>query len=123
MPLRIHWVIMPPSLRGWVLLFDARWRQMVRGVLPGRLDPYGIRRARSASRTGFAWPGGVRAALSISFDDARPSQIRCGVPLMERLAVTSTFFVLPGAVAADQRGWAAAVEHGHAIGTHTVLHP
>lgn len=96
---------------------------MVRGVLPGRLDRNGIQRARSASRTGFAWPSGVRAALSISFDDARPSQLRCGVPLMERLGVASTFFVLPGAVADNQRGWANAVEHGHEIGNHTVLHP
>jgi peptidoglycan/xylan/chitin deacetylase (PgdA/CDA1 family) len=42
---------------------------------------------------------------------------------MERLGVTSTFFVLPRAVAADRRAWTRTVEAGHEIGNHTVLHP
>jgi peptidoglycan-N-acetylglucosamine deacetylase len=42
---------------------------------------------------------------------------------MDRLGVASTFFVLPGAVAANRQVWAAAVQRGHEIGNHTMRHP
>jgi peptidoglycan-N-acetylglucosamine deacetylase len=64
-----------------------------------------------------------RAALSLSFDDARPSQLRRGLPLLERLGVHATFFVLPNAVADNVAGWRDAVARGHEIGNHTRTHP
>jgi peptidoglycan/xylan/chitin deacetylase (PgdA/CDA1 family) len=42
---------------------------------------------------------------------------------MELLGVASTFVALPRAVAANRRGWANTVEHGHEIGNHTVFRP
>src|SRR5207247_3703239 len=49
----------------------------------------------------ISWPDGSRAALSLSFDDARPSQVSRGLDILERLEVRVTFFVLPGAVRRD----------------------
>ena len=74
-------------------------------------------------RTVMGWPDGHRAAISLSFDDARPSQLRCGLPLLDRLGVPVTFFVLPDAVARALTGWRDAVDRGHEIGNHTLTHP
>ena len=82
-----------------------------------------IGRLRRAPRLGRVWPSGRRAALSISFDDARPSQVHAGTPALDRLGVAATFFVLPGPVAAQPARWREAVAAGHEIGNHTVHHP
>jgi peptidoglycan/xylan/chitin deacetylase (PgdA/CDA1 family) len=91
-------------------VFRDTWRRIVRTDASGSGKP-------------FVWPTGYRAAVSFSFDDARPSQIRCGLPLLQRLGVAATFFVLPAAVGADRRAWAGVLEHGHEIGNHTLNHP
>lgn len=71
----------------------------------------------------FHWPHGYRAAVSLSFDDARLSQIDTGLPLLERLGVKVTFFVQPGGVQQRLAGWKQAVAEGHEIGNHTITHP
>jgi peptidoglycan/xylan/chitin deacetylase (PgdA/CDA1 family) len=84
------------------------------------------RRSNSGSahpRPAAHWPDGHRAALSFSFDDARPSQLRHGVPALDRLGVPATFFVLPDAVQESVAGWADAIASGHEIGNHTLTHP
>jgi peptidoglycan-N-acetylglucosamine deacetylase len=50
-------------------------------------------------------------------------QVSRGLDLLERLAVQATFFVLPGIVRRDVRGWRAIVERGHEIGNHSLRHP
>ena len=70
-----------------------------------------------------AWPDGYRAALSISFDDARRSQIDLGVPVIDQLGVRATFFVLPSGVDRVRRGWQEAIAAGHEVGNHTARHP
>jgi peptidoglycan/xylan/chitin deacetylase (PgdA/CDA1 family) len=105
-------------------MFGGTWRRRIRGsAIRERRIGANLQLAVSASRTRSVWPAPYRAAVSFSFDDARPSQITCGLPVLERLGVASTFFVLPKPVAADRRAWAAAVERGHEIGNHTVTHP
>ncbi len=69
------------------------------------------------------WPEGKRAAVSLTFDDARPSQIDTGLPLLEKLGVRATFFVLPGNVEKRLEGWKRAVQLGHEIGNHSRTHP
>ncbi len=71
----------------------------------------------------FRWPEGKKAALSLTFDDARGSQIDNGLPFFESQGVKVTFYVNPGAVKARQEGWKQAVRLGHEIGNHTVRHP
>jgi len=71
----------------------------------------------------FQWPEGRRAAVSLSFDDARLSQIDRGMALFDKHGVRATFYVSPGGVTARLEGWKRAVAAGHEIGNHTVLHP
>ena len=71
----------------------------------------------------FPWPAGKRAAVSLSFDDARLSQIDRGMALFDAHGVKATFYISPGGVTARLDGWKRAVASGHEIGNHTVHHP
>ena len=73
--------------------------------------------------TGFAWPQGRQAAVSLSFDDARESQVLGGTSLLDQYGVKATFFVNPGGVEKQLEGWKKAVASGHEIGNHTLTHP
>ena len=71
----------------------------------------------------FEWPDGKRAAVSLSFDDARLSQIDTGLPLLKKLGLKVTFFVSPSSVEKRLAGWKQAVADGHEIGNHSLTHP
>jgi len=71
----------------------------------------------------FAWPEGKRAAVSLSFDDARLSQIDRAMPILDARGVKATFYVSPGALGERLDGWQAAVTNGHEIANHTMTHP
>ena len=47
--------------------------------------------AEAQQAVGFRWPKGKRAAVSLSFDDARTSQLDVGIPLLDRHKVPATF--------------------------------
>ena len=70
----------------------------------------------------FHWPQGKRAAISLSFDDARPSQLDAGVPLLDRCAVKATFYVPPSRVGERIEDWKRAAANGHEIGNHSLRH-
>jgi peptidoglycan/xylan/chitin deacetylase (PgdA/CDA1 family) len=69
------------------------------------------------------WPNGKRAAVSLSFDDARASQIDTGLALFEDLGFRATWYVLPRAVEKQVAGWKRMVEMGQEIGNHSLTHP
>ncbi len=71
----------------------------------------------------FAWPEGRRVALSLSFDDARLSQIDVGLPLFERLGAKATFYLVPSTAERRLEGWKKAAAAGHEIANHTLNHP
>ncbi len=71
----------------------------------------------------FSWPQGRQAALSISFDDARESQVTVGTALLDQYGLKATFFVVPSGVEKQLEGWKKAVANGHEIGNHTLTHP
>jgi beta-glucosidase len=75
------------------------------------------------STPAFRWPEGKRAAISLSFDDARPSQIDTGIPLFARHGVKVTFYVSPSRVNDRLEGWRKAAAAGHEIGNHSLTHP
>jgi peptidoglycan/xylan/chitin deacetylase (PgdA/CDA1 family) len=77
----------------------------------------------AADPAAFAWPKGKLAAVSLSWDDARPSQIDIGIPLLDKHGIKATFFVVPSNVKARQSGWQKAARAGHEIGNHTLNHP
>ena len=71
----------------------------------------------------FQWPEGKKMAISLTFDDARLSQIDKGIPLLDKYGVKGTFYVSPGSLMQRLDGWKKAVKTGHDIGNHSVVHP
>ena len=71
----------------------------------------------------FPWPDGKKAALSLTFDDARESQVDVGLPLLKEHGVRATFYVLPDGARKRLAGWRAALLAGHEIGNHSNTHP
>ena len=71
----------------------------------------------------FAWPEGKQIAISLSFDDARASQVDAGTALLDQYGVKGTFYVVPNSVKQRLEGWKKAVANGHEIGNHSFNHP
>jgi peptidoglycan/xylan/chitin deacetylase (PgdA/CDA1 family) len=71
----------------------------------------------------FPWPEEKKIALSLTFDDARLSQIDTGIPLLDKYGVKATFYVSPGSMMKRLDGWKKAVQNGHEVGNHSVYHP
>jgi len=77
-------------------------------------------RCPSASVAPF--PNGVRAALSITFDDSWPSQLDVAVPILDRHELRATFYVLPTKTRPRADEWRR-VATTHEIGNHSASHP
>ena len=75
------------------------------------------------SNSGFSWPEGKKVAISLTFDDARLSQVDVGIPIFDRYDVKATFYVSPGSMMERLEGWKQAVGEGHEIGNHSNTHP
>jgi peptidoglycan-N-acetylglucosamine deacetylase len=71
----------------------------------------------------FTWPAGKTAAVSLSFDDARTTQIDRGIEILDRHKIKATFYVSPGPMEARLDAWKRVVAAGHEIGNHTDTHP
>jgi GH35 family endo-1,4-beta-xylanase/peptidoglycan/xylan/chitin deacetylase (PgdA/CDA1 family) len=71
----------------------------------------------------FTWPEGKKMALSLTFDDARLSQIDTGIPLLDKYGVKATFYISPGSMMKRSGKWKTAMLNGHDIGNHSVYHP
>src|SRR2546425_3566543 len=79
--------------------------------------------ATAPGANGFSWPEGARAAVSLTFDDARPSQVDVGLPIFDRHGVKVTFFLVPSNAEQRLAGWKQAAAAGHEIGNHSLDHP
>ena len=62
-------------------------------------------------------------ALSLSFDDARLSQVDTGLALLRKHGVKVTFFLQGNQIEKRLDGWRQAVAEGHEIGNHSMTHP
>lgn len=71
----------------------------------------------------ISWPENKSAALSITFDDSRLSQLENGIPILDRYGFKGVFYVLPHVVEQNRDAWKAAMNAGHEMGNHTVTHP
>jgi peptidoglycan/xylan/chitin deacetylase (PgdA/CDA1 family) len=69
------------------------------------------------------FPDNRRAALSWSFDDARPSQLDIGMPLLAELGLRASFYVSIDPLEKRIADWQRARAAGHEIGNHTLTHP
>jgi len=64
----------------------------------------------------FDWPEGRRAAVSLSFDDARLSQVDRGMTILDACGARATFYVSIAGVEERLEAWRLAVAGGHEIG-------
>ena len=57
-------------------------------------DEDDVRQAQAAPEAtqAFAWPHGRACALSLTFDDARASQLAVGLPILRAHGVRASFF-------------------------------
>ena len=67
---------------------------------------------RERAMKSFHWPDAKRAAVSLSFDDARLSQVDTGLALFRELRVRVTFFVQSAHIQERLVGWKQAVADG-----------
>jgi peptidoglycan/xylan/chitin deacetylase (PgdA/CDA1 family) len=74
------------------------------------------------SAQSFQWPHGKKAALSLSFDDARFTQADVGLALLQQYGVKATFYVSLDRLPQRLPAWQEAVKAGHEIGNHSLKH-
>ncbi|CAH9064366.1 hypothetical protein PSECIP111854_03429 [Pseudoalteromonas sp. CIP111854] len=70
----------------------------------------------------WQYPNQARNAISITFDDARASQLDVGMPILDKYNVKVTFYVMPEPVRARLADWQGVANNGHEIGNHTQSH-
>jgi peptidoglycan/xylan/chitin deacetylase (PgdA/CDA1 family) len=75
------------------------------------------------TKRSFQWPEGKKMALSLTFDDARLSQIDKGIPLLDQYNIKATFYLSPENMMQRLAGWKKALSNGHEIGNHSLRHP
>jgi peptidoglycan-N-acetylglucosamine deacetylase len=73
----------------------------------------------------FPWPGGQRAAVSLTYDDAVPSQRVHAARQLGLQRLPGTFFVLGSSedLSRHRRKWQALLAAGHELASHTMHHP
>lgn len=67
------------------------------------------------------WPGGAKAAVVLTYDDALDSQLDHAAPVLDAAGFKATFFLTGLKPSAIPR-WRALAAGGHELGNHTVLH-
>jgi len=68
------------------------------------------------------WPGGAKAAVVLTYDDALDSQLDNAVPALDAARFKATFFLSGLKVSAVPR-WRAVGAEGHELANHTLFHP
>jgi peptidoglycan-N-acetylglucosamine deacetylase len=70
------------------------------------------------------WPMPCQGAISLTFDDAHPSQLEIAVPILNEYGLQGTFYLNPGGEGWRERlaPWRQAAMAGHELGNHTVSH-
>ena len=80
--------------------------------------------ARAADAPDFPWPQGQRAAVSLAYDDALPSQLDHAVPALNRHGFKASFYLTlsQASLSARLAQWRAVAAAGHELGNHTLFH-
>lgn len=72
----------------------------------------------------FKWPNNVKAAVSLSYDDALNSQLDNAIPALDKHNLKGTFYLTLSSPVLTQRlsEWRAAAENGHELANHSLFH-
>ena len=74
-----------------------------------------------ATQKPFAWPGGAKAAVSLTYDDAVPVHYQKVGPLLSKHGLGATFY-LTVQYLESPREWRKLSKRGHELGNHTLFH-
>ena len=76
------------------------------------------------SKKDFQWPKKIKAAVSLSYDDAVNSQLDNAIPTLNKYGLKGSFYLTLSSSTIDKRlpEWRAAAEHGHELANHTLFH-
>jgi peptidoglycan/xylan/chitin deacetylase (PgdA/CDA1 family) len=77
----------------------------------------------AAAQPSHAWPGGARAAVSLTYDDGLNSQLDNAVPELKRLGMKATFFLTQSNAHWRLDDWEALARDGNEVANHTMTHP
>lgn len=77
----------------------------------------------AAAQPDRTWPGGARAAVSLTYDDGLNSQLDNAVPELKRRGLKATFFLTENNAHWRLTDWEALARDGHEVANHTVSHP
>ena len=71
------------------------------------------------------WPGGAKAAVSMTYDDGQENNLDFAIPDLEEFDFRGTFSLVTSEQRTVKRAadWRAAFGRGHEIGNHSVHHP
>ena len=80
--------------------------------------------APTSAADAFAWPDGRRAAVSLAYDDAVPSQLDNAIPALDRHGLKGTFYLTLSSdtLLTRQQEWVSAARNGHELGNHSLFH-
>lgn len=80
--------------------------------------------ASASAHRDFRWPAGVRAGVSLSYDDAIDSQLDNALPALDRVGLKATFYLTLSSpvVARRMAAYRAAAGRGHELGNHSLFH-
>jgi peptidoglycan/xylan/chitin deacetylase (PgdA/CDA1 family) len=72
----------------------------------------------------WVWPHQARAAVSLAYDDALPSQLVYAVPALNRHGLKASFYLTLSSdtVRARLAAWRKVAAQGHELGNHTLFH-
>lgn len=76
------------------------------------------------STQGFHWPNKIKAAVSLSYDDALDSQLDIAIPALNRHRLKGSFYLTLANPSVSKRmpEWRKAARQGHELGNHTLFH-
>lgn len=79
--------------------------------------------ATESPRT-FHWPGKIKAAVSLSYDDALDSQLDVAIPALNKHQIKGSFYLTLAnpSVSKRMQEWRKAAQQGHELGNHTLFH-
>lgn len=72
----------------------------------------------------WVWPHHARAAVSLAYDDALPSQLDHAVPALNRYGLKASFYLTLSSDTVRTRlaAWRKLAAQGHELGNHTLFH-
>lgn len=74
--------------------------------------------------TTFTWPHDIKAAVSLSYDDAVDSHLDNAIPALNKHKLKGTFYLSlsSNTIAKRLEDWRSAAKRGHELGNHTLFH-